>query len=697
MPVPFRAQIVQMSSGAFMSGTIASEWYPTLPSGHSFFLMAASSSVAGGLHTQDGFHYTPVFVTPDYDVLPLWGSKTELSSLDGTSNNTGLARGTSSVNVTLKNSATRTVPLPPAAEMRGEPLYFRHQGDGSGTLTIQANGADYLDGVLGGSRIVTHLETVIIIGHVDADGTGRYNTYISDDALKSLTGPSITTDNAIARWDGTTGSFLQNSSVIVSDGGDVYIPWAVTASHVALDAQGAGALVVVTGSQNVQIKPGQDNGGVGFFGPKSNSGGWILLGGNDEYSDKGDGGDIVIWPFGGKEEYGTHYGGSFYVLGGDGNRGGAVYIQSGRGVAYGGANAAEGGGIDIFAGDFYRAAGVTSPTSASSGYVNIQVGDADGGGVAGDITIIGGNTNQAGKASDIYITAGSTFNKRASSGGDPSLPTEDAGNVIIQGGDAGSKVLSFGQPDGGGHNGGTVIIRGGLASADGPISSGSGGSIYVDGGPIPSGRGIGPPGNVFLGTQKGTTLAGIKGTNYDFGGTGNVFVGRGGPDDALSTFYEDRVAPVYISYDSSLVDAFPDASIVFSGSIGGKDGAERTIATFIGDVVVSGTLYADGGRKLSRVSAAGTYNLDRSKNIVGCDTSGGAVTVNLFDPASISPSSQVDGYTVIIKDEGGNASTNAITINRGGSSTIDGDTSLVLNIDYTSVTLYCNTTNWFIT
>lgn len=261
MPVPFRAQIVQMSSGAFMSGTIASEWYPTLPSGHSFFLMAASSSVAGGLHTQDGFHYTPVFVTPDYDVLPLWGSKTELSSLDGTSNSTGLARGTSSVNVTLINSATRTVPLPPAAEMRGEPLYFRHQGDGTGTLTIQANGADYLDGVLGGTRIVTHLETVIIIGHVDADGTGRYNTYISDDAFKSLTGPSITTDNAVARWDGTTGSILQNSAVIISDAGDLIVSGTALVNgttsagrNAALEIQGTdgsatdGAILTLAGS-----------------------------------------------------------------------------------------------------------------------------------------------------------------------------------------------------------------------------------------------------------------------------------------------------------------------------------------------------------------------------------------------------------------------------------------------------------------
>lgn len=696
MPVPFRAQIVQMSSGAFMSGTIASEWYPTLPSGHSFFLMAASSSVAGGLHTQDGFHYTPVFVTPDYDVLPLWGSKTELSSLDGTSNSTGLARGTSSVNVTLINSATRTVPLPPAAEMRGEPLYFRHQGDGTGTLTIQANGADYLDGVLGGTRIVTHLETVIIIGHVDADGTGRYNTYISDDAFKSLTGPSITTDNAIARWDGTTGSFLQNSSVIVSDGGDVYIPWAVTASHVALDHLSSNT-VVVTGSRNIQITPGQFNGGSNV-NESGNRSGFILIGGNNVDSDQGDGGEITIWPFNGSGAGSD--GGPLYLFGANGQRGGRVQIAPGWGRAYGtfglGAEG-QGGDVEIFASSYVVEPGVSSPTSASAGDIKIgqknfgigfEYGKCDVGGKATDIEIVAGRSPQFAAAGDIYIAAGGSFNDSA---GSTDLPTSDAGVVIIEGGLGGAQF----EADYGGQNGGFVIIKGGGASTN-SNASGSGGSVYIDGGEVDqSGKfvsGIGPNGSVYIGTKAGSeglfqVTKGNTDRFYQFGQTANVFIGSGSVNPPI----------IYLGYDDNITNAFSDSNIVFSGSIGTKDSSTPGTSTFLGDVVVSGTLYADGGRKLSRVSAAGTYNLDRSKNIVGCDTSGGAVTVNLFDPASISPSSQVDGYTVIIKDEGGNASTNAITINRGGSSTIDGDTSLVLNIDYSSVTLYCSTTNWFIT
>jgi hypothetical protein len=42
-------------------------------------------------------------------------------------------------------------------------------------------------------------------------------------------GPSSSTDNAITRWDGATGALLQNSTVTLSDNGDIAIPSAATA------------------------------------------------------------------------------------------------------------------------------------------------------------------------------------------------------------------------------------------------------------------------------------------------------------------------------------------------------------------------------------------------------------------------------------------------------------------------------------
>lgn len=49
-----------------------------------------------------------------------------------------------------------------------------------------------------------------------------------------------------------------------------------------------------------------------------------------------------------------------------------------------------------------------------------------------------------------------------------------------------------------------------------------------------------------------------------------------------------------------------------------------------------------------------------------------------------------------ITDEGGNAGTNNITINRSGSDTIMGETSLIINGDYNSINLYSDGgTGWF--
>lgn len=53
------------------------------------------------------------------------------------------------------------------------------------------------------------------------------------------------------------------------------------------------------------------------------------------------------------------------------------------------------------------------------------------------------------------------------------------------------------------------------------------------------------------------------------------------------------------------------------------------------------------------------------------------------------------GRTIIIKDAGGNATINNITIDTEGAQTIDGQANWVLGIDYESVTLYSDGTNWF--
>jgi len=75
--------------------------------------------------------------------------------------------------------------------------------------------------------------------------------------------------------------------------------------------------------------------------------------------------------------------------------------------------------------------------------------------------------------------------------------------------------------------------------------------------------------------------------------------------------------------------------------------------------------------------------------IQAVDTNGGAVTVTLA-------SSMVeDGAELIIKDEGGNAGTNAITVETEGGETIDGSASITIGSNYARRRLYTDGSDWF--
>jgi len=81
-----------------------------------------------------------------------------------------------------------------------------------------------------------------------------------------------------------------------------------------------------------------------------------------------------------------------------------------------------------------------------------------------------------------------------------------------------------------------------------------------------------------------------------------------------------------------------------------------------------------------------TYTADANTNIIGCNRAG---TIGVTLPAV------AVGRMVTIKDESGNAASNVITITPA-SGLIEGNASYTLNINYGSVTTYCNGTNWFI-
>jgi len=89
---------------------------------------------------------------------------------------------------------------------------------------------------------------------------------------------------------------------------------------------------------------------------------------------------------------------------------------------------------------------------------------------------------------------------------------------------------------------------------------------------------------------------------------------------------------------------------------------------------------------------AATYDLLATDEILHVTYTATAAVTSLTLPTA----QVVMGRIVIIKDAGGLAGTNNITIDTEGSAEIDGESTVVINANYNAVTIYCDGTNWFI-
>lgn len=110
-------------------------------------------------------------------------------------------------------SGTWTLAFEPAATL-GVGWWCYVTNEGSGVITLNPDGAETIDGSAtvaleaGGTRLVS------------CDGVSALRTSFGLVAEK-VKGPTSATDNAIARFDGTTGKVVQNSVVTIDDAGAV--------------------------------------------------------------------------------------------------------------------------------------------------------------------------------------------------------------------------------------------------------------------------------------------------------------------------------------------------------------------------------------------------------------------------------------------------------------------------------------------
>ena len=96
------------------------------------------------------------------------------------------------------------------------------------------------------------------------------------------------------------------------------------------------------------------------------------------------------------------------------------------------------------------------------------------------------------------------------------------------------------------------------------------------------------------------------------------------------------------------------------------------------------------GVVLNRISTTTNYTALKSNYIIGVDSTNNPVTITLPDASTLS-----NGHAFIVKDEGGAVSSNSITISASGSQQIDSVNSIVLEVPYSSIQLYCNGTSKF--
>jgi len=104
-------------------------------------------------------------------------------------------------------------------------------------------------------------------------------------------------------------------------------------------------------------------------------------------------------------------------------------------------------------------------------------------------------------------------------------------------------------------------------------------------------------------------------------------------------------------------------------------------------------LHTTGGRSVNVTTVnEATYDLLITDDILNVTYAATGAVTSLTLPTAQTTA----GRRITIKDAGGNAGTNNITIDTEGAQTIDGSATAVLAGDYDSINLYCDGSNWFI-
>ncbi len=120
------------------------------------------------------------------------------------------------------------------------------------------------------------------------------------------------------------------------------------------------------------------------------------------------------------------------------------------------------------------------------------------------------------------------------------------------------------------------------------------------------------------------------------------------------------------------------------------DGADGDITGSSDLIFQNNILSVNGGLTLKRRATSTSITLSIADYYIGVDSTSSPVSLSLPGASALN-----NGQTYVVKDEGGAANANNITIQASGSDTIDGQNSVVLESPHASIQLYCNGNNKF--
>ena len=117
---------------------------------------------------------------------------------------------------------------------------------------LAANSAGFVANTVFQSALANTNSYIATVSATERAALANTNAYIASVASSSITGPGSSTDNAVVRFDGTSGSTAQNSGVTIADDNSMTISGSSSGDMLSITQTGAGEALRVVGLARIE-------------------------------------------------------------------------------------------------------------------------------------------------------------------------------------------------------------------------------------------------------------------------------------------------------------------------------------------------------------------------------------------------------------------------------------------------------------